>query len=45
MHNANYAKEMNSSGEIFQLEIKSKKFHERGSFDQERSLNTVPIVH
>ena len=33
IHNANYTKE------IFQLEIKSKKFH------QERSLNTFPIVH
>ena len=39
MHNAKYMKEMNSNEEIFQLEIKSKKFH------QERSLNTVPIVH
>jgi hypothetical protein len=40
MHNANYTKE------IVQLEIKSKKFHQRGSFHQERSLNTVPInVH
>jgi hypothetical protein len=45
MHNANYTKEMNSNEEIFQLEIKSKKFHQRGSFHQERSLNTVPIVH
>ena len=26
MHNANYTKEMNSNEEIFQLEIKSKKF-------------------
>jgi hypothetical protein len=32
-------KEMNSNEEIFQLEIKSKKLHQRGS------LNTVPIVH
>jgi hypothetical protein len=32
MHNANYTKEMNSNEEIFQLEIKSKKFHQRGSF-------------
>jgi hypothetical protein len=39
MHNANYTKEMNSNEEIVQLEITSKKFH------QERSLNTVPIVH
>ena len=39
MHNANYTKEMNSNEEIFQLEIKSKKFH------QESSLNTIPIVH
>jgi hypothetical protein len=45
MHNANYTKEMNSNEEIFQLEINSKKFHHRGSFHQERSLNTVPIVH
>jgi hypothetical protein len=45
MHNANYMKEMNSNEEIFQLEIKSKQFHQRGSFHQERSLNTVPIVH
>jgi hypothetical protein len=45
MHNVNYTKEMNSNEEIFQLEINSKKFHHRGSFHQERSLNTVPIVH
>jgi hypothetical protein len=45
MHNANYMKEMNSNEEIFQLEIKSKKFHQRGSFHQESSLNTIPIVH
>jgi hypothetical protein len=45
MHDANYTKEMNSNEEIFQLEIKSKQFHQRGSFHQERSLNTVPIVH
>ena len=32
MYNANYTKEMNSNEEIFQLEIKSKKFHQRGSF-------------
>ena len=38
MHNANYMKEMNSNEEIFQLEIKSKKFHQRESFHQERSL-------
>jgi hypothetical protein len=44
MHNANYTKEMNSNEEIFQLEIKSKKFHQRGSFHQERSLNTVPKI-
>jgi hypothetical protein len=30
---------------IFQYEITSKKFHQRESFHQERSLNTVPIVH
>jgi hypothetical protein len=36
MHNANYTKEMNSNEEIFQLEIKSRKFHQRGS--------QVPIV-
>ena len=29
MHNANYTKEMNSNEVIFQLEIKSKKFHQR----------------
>jgi hypothetical protein len=29
MHNANYTKEINSNEEIFQLEIKSKKFHQR----------------
>ena len=45
MHNANYTKEMNSNEEIFQLEIKSKKFHQRGSFHQESRLNTIPIVH
>jgi hypothetical protein len=28
MHNAKYMKEMNSNEEIFQLEIKSKKFHQ-----------------
>ena len=44
MHNANYTKEINSNEEIFQLEIKSK-FHQRGSFHQERSLNTIPIIH
>jgi hypothetical protein len=44
MHNANYTKEMNSNEEIFQLEIKSKKFHQRGSFHQERSLSTIPIL-
>ena len=44
MHNANHTKEINSNEEIFQLEIKSK-FHQRGSFHQERSLNTTPIVH
>jgi hypothetical protein len=38
MHNANYTKEMNSNEEIFQREIKSKKFHQRGSFHQERSF-------
>ena len=36
---------MNSNEEIFQLEIKSKKFHRRESFHQEKSLNTGPIVH
>jgi hypothetical protein len=36
---------MNSIEEMFQLEIKSNKFHQRESFHQERSLNTVPIVH
>ena len=45
MHNANYMKEINSNEEIFQLVIKSKKFHQRGSFHQERSLNTISIVH
>jgi hypothetical protein len=35
---------MNSNEEIVQLEIKSKKFHQRGSFHQESSLNTIPIV-
>jgi hypothetical protein len=45
MPNVNYTKEMNSNEEIFQLEIKSKKFHHRESFHQERSLNTIPIVH
>ena len=30
---------------IFQYEITSKKFHQRESFHQERSLNTVPIVY
>ena len=45
MHNANSTKEMNSNDEIFHLEIKSKKFHQRGSYHQERSLNTVHIVH
>ena len=44
MYNANYMKEMYSNEEIFQLEIKSKKFHQRGSFHQEKSLNTIPIV-
>jgi hypothetical protein len=34
MHNAKYTKEMNSNEEIFQLEIKSKTFHQRGSFQQ-----------
>jgi hypothetical protein len=28
MYNSNYTKEMNSKEEIFQLEIKSKKFHD-----------------
>jgi hypothetical protein len=45
MHNAKYTKEMNPNEDIFQLEINSKKFHQRGSFHQERSLNTIPIVH
>ena len=36
---------MNSNEEICQLEIQSKKFHQRGSLHQERSLNTMPIVH
>ena len=45
MHNANYTKEMNSNEEIFQLEIKSNKFHQRESPHQERSPNTVPTVH
>jgi hypothetical protein len=35
MHKANNTKEMNSNDEIFQLEIKSKKFHQRGSYHQE----------
>jgi hypothetical protein len=39
-------KKHNHSNEvIFQYEITSKKFHQRESFHQERSLNTVPIVH
>jgi hypothetical protein len=29
MHNAKYTKEINSNEEIFKLEIKSKKFHQR----------------
>jgi hypothetical protein len=45
MHNANYTKEMNFNKETFQLEIKSKKFHQRGSCHQERSLKTISIVH
>ena len=45
MHNANYMKEMNSNEEIFQLEMKSKKFHQRRRFHQEKSLNTIPVVH
>ena len=40
MHNANYAKEMNSNEQIFQLEVSSER-----NFHQERSLNTVPIAH
>ena len=37
--------ERHSNEVIFQYEITPKKFHQRESFHQERSLNTVPIVH
>jgi hypothetical protein len=38
-----WKKDNHSNEVIFQFERKSKKFHERESFHQERSLNTVPI--
>jgi hypothetical protein len=38
MHNANYTNQMNFNEEIFQLEIKSKKFHQRGSFHQKNNI-------
>ena len=44
MHNANYTKEMNSNEDIFQLEIKSKQFLQRGSIHQERSLNKGSLI-
>jgi hypothetical protein len=46
-----WKKDNHSNEVIFQIEITSKKFHQRESFHlersfhQERSLNTVPIVH
>jgi hypothetical protein len=40
-----WRKDNHSNEVIFQFEITSKKFHQRESFHQERSLNTVPIVH
>jgi hypothetical protein len=41
MPNVNYTKEMNSNEEFFQLEIKSKKFHQRESFHQVYHLTNV----
>ena len=40
-----WKKDNHSNEVIFQYEITSKRFHQRESFHQVRSLNTVPIVH